>query len=115
MAVSDQISRLTPYAERLLDDDSLQEEFGRLFTNLRDGARRAQRTGPAQAATDPKLRNQLSAAIAAATHIGRALQEPEPPPKRHLVRRVLVVAAVAGAATVGYRQLTADGTAPGDG
>jgi hypothetical protein len=115
MPVSEQISRVTPYAQRLLEDDYLQDEIGRLFTSLRDGSRRVRRTGPAQATTDRKLRAQLSAAVTAATHIGRALKEPEPPPKRHLVRRVVIVAAVAGAATVGYRQLAADGEAPGDG
>ena len=115
MPVSEQIYRLTPYAQRLLEDDYLQDEVGRLFTNLRDGSRRVRSKGPAQAATDRKLRNQLSAALAAATHIGQALKEPEPPPKRHLVRRVVIVTAIAGAATVGYRQLTAGPTAPVDG
>jgi hypothetical protein len=115
MAASEQISRLTPYAQRLLDDDYLQDEIGRLFTNLRDGSRRVQRTGPAQATTDRQLRKQLAAALAAATHIRRALREPEPPPQRHLVRRVVVIAAVAGAATIGYRQLAAEGPVQSDG
>jgi hypothetical protein len=115
MSASEQISRLTPYAQRLLDDEDVQAEFGRLVRNLRDGSRRARRTGPAQATTDRKLRSQLSAALAAATHIGRALQEPAPPPKRHVLRRVVIVTAVAGAATVGYRQLTADRSVPADG
>jgi hypothetical protein len=116
MPASEQISRLTPYARRLLDDDYLQDELGRLFTNLRDGSRRARREGPAQATTDQKLKSQLSAALVAATHIGRALQQPKPePPKRHRARRVVLVAAVAGAATVGYRQLTANGSVSLDG
>jgi hypothetical protein len=116
MAVSEQISRLTPYVQRLLEDEYLQDEFGQLFTNLRDGSRRARRKGPAQAATDRRLRNQLSAALAAATHIGRVLKQPEPePPKRHRVRRVVLATVVVGVATVGYRQLTAHGSVHGDG
>jgi hypothetical protein len=114
MDASEQISRLTPYTQRLLEDDYLQDEIGRLFTNLRDGSRRVKRKGPAQATTDRQLRQQLAAALAAATQIGRALKQPEPPPKRHLVRRIVVVAAVAGVATIGYRQLTAEGPVRSD-
>jgi hypothetical protein len=113
MAVSEQISRLAPYVG-LLDDD-LQDEVSRLVTNLRDGSRRARREGPAKATSDRKLQSQLSAALAAATHIGRTLKQPEPPPKRHLVRRIVIVAAVAGAAAIGYRQLAADGPVQSDG
>lgn len=116
MAVSEQVSRLAPYAQQLLDDDYVQDELGRLFTNLREGSRRARREGPARATTDKKLASQLSAALVAATHIGRALQQPDPePPKTHRVRRVVFVAAAAGAATVGYRQLTANRSVSGGG
>jgi hypothetical protein len=116
MAASEQISRVAPYARRLLDDDYVQDEVDRLFTHLRDSSRRARRTGPTQAATDRRLRNQLTAALAAAAHIARALHEPEPePPKRHGVRRTVLFATVAGAATVGYRQLTAKGSVQRDG
>jgi hypothetical protein len=114
MPATEQISRLAPYARRLLDDDYVQDEFDRLFTNLRDGSQRARRQGAAQAATDRQLRNQATAALAAATHIVRALNQPEPAPKRHRVRRLVLVATVAGAATVGYRQLTAKGSVQRD-
>jgi hypothetical protein len=116
MAASEQLSRLAPYARQVLDDSYVQDELDRLFTNLRDGSRRARREGPAEAATDPKLRGQLSAALAAATHIARALNEPEPvAPKRNRVRRIVLVTVVAGAAAVGYRQLTDSGTVQGSG
>jgi hypothetical protein len=83
MPASEQLSRLAPYARQMLDDDYVQDELGRLFTSLRDGSQRARRQGPAQAATDRQLRNQLAAALAAATHVVGALKEPEPePPKR---------------------------------
>jgi hypothetical protein len=114
MPASEQISRVAPYAQRLLDDDYLQDEFGRLFTNLRDGSRRVRKTGPAQATTDRQLRNQFAAALAAATHIGRALKQPEPePPKGHRLRTLALTVVIAGGAYAGYRQLTASGPEPG--
>ena len=116
MAVSEQVSRLTPYAQRLLDDDYVHDEFDRLFTSVRKGSRRAHGKSVAQAAADAKLRNQLTAAVAAATHIVRALNEPAPtPPKRHRVRSLTLVLTAGGAAFVGYRQLTAKGSVRRDG
>jgi hypothetical protein len=116
MAASQQISRLAPYARRLLDDDYVQDEFDRLFTNLRDGSRRARGKNAAQAATDRHLRNQLTAVLAAAAHIGRALNETEPKPsKRHRLRTLTLTVAVAAAAFVGYRGLTAEGSVRRDG
>jgi hypothetical protein len=116
MAVSEQISRLTPYAQRLLDDDSLQDEFDRLFTNLRDGSQRARRKGATQAATDRQFRNQITAALAAAGHIAQALNQPKPKPvKRHRIRALTLTVAVAGGAFVGYRQLTSGDAAQADG
>ena len=114
MPPSQQISRLAPYVRRVLDDDYVQDEFDRLFTNLRDGSRRARRKGPAQAATDRQLRSQLTAALAAAGQVARALNEPDPP-KRHRVRALALTVAVAGAGFVGYRQLTAQGSVQRDG
>jgi len=116
MPVSEQISRVAPYARQLLDDNYVQDELDRLFTNLRDGSQRARRTGAAQAATDRQLRDQLTAALAAAAHIARAMKDPEPePPKRHRLRTLTLTAAVAGAAYAGYRQLTAEGSVQHDG
>jgi hypothetical protein len=116
MAVSEQISRLIPYAQRLLDDDYVQDEFDRLFTSVRNGCRRAQGKSVAQAAGDAKLRNQLAAAVAAATHIARALNEPIPTsPKRHWARSLTLVLAAGGVALIGYRQLTARGSVQRDG
>jgi hypothetical protein len=109
MTVSQQLSTVAPYTRRLLDDDHVQDEFDRLFENVRDGSRRLRRKGPAEAATDPELRTNLSAAIAAAVHIARALNEPEPPPKRHRIRRTVIAVAAGGAAVAGYRRLTAGG------
>jgi hypothetical protein len=114
MAASQQLARVAPYARRLLDDDYVQDEFDRLFTSLRDGSRRARRKGPAQAATDRRLRSQLAAALAAAAHIARALNEPEAKPrKRHWVRRLLLLVVIACVA-VGVRAVTAKGSVQRD-
>jgi hypothetical protein len=116
MPASEQISRLAPYARQLLDDNYVQDELDRLVTNLRDGSQRARRKGAAQAATDRQLRDQLTAALAAAGHIVGALKAPEPEPsKRHRLRTLTLTVAVAGAAYAGYRQLSADGSGQGDG
>jgi hypothetical protein len=106
MAASEQISRLTPYVNRLLQDDALQTQIVQGFTNLRDGTKRARSKGAKQAAGDRKVRHRLTAAATAGTQIVRALREPEPPP-RHRGRRVLALAVVAGGTVVGYRKIAA--------
>ena len=106
MAASEQISRLTPYLNRLLQDDDLQKQIVTGFSNLRDGTQRARSKGAKKAAGDRKVRHRLTAAATAGTQIVRALREPEPPP-RHRGRRALALATVAGGAVVGYRQLAA--------
>lgn len=105
MSASDQISRLGPYAVRMLDDDAVRDQFDRAFSNLRDGSRRARSKGAKKAVADRKTRRQLSAAAMAATQIVRALKEPEPP-KRHLGRRALGLSVVAGGAVIGYRRVS---------
>jgi hypothetical protein len=116
MPASEQISRVAPYARQLLDDDYVKDELDRLFTSVRDGSQRVRRKGPAQAASDRQLRNQVAAALAAAAHIVGALKEAEPePPKRHRLRNVTLTVVVAGAAYAGYRQVTAEGSVQQDG
>jgi hypothetical protein len=116
MPASEQITRLAPYARQLLDDDYVKDELDRLFTNVRDGSQRVRRKGAAQAATDQQLRNQVTAALAAATHIIGALRETEPePPKRHRLRTLTLTAVAVGATYAGYRQLTAEGSVQPDG
>jgi hypothetical protein len=106
MSTTDQLSRLAPYATRLLDDDAVRDQLDRAVSNLRDGSRRARSQGAKKAVTDRQTRRQLSAAAVAATQIVRRLREPEPP-KRHLGRRALGLAVVAGGAVVGYRRRSA--------
>jgi hypothetical protein len=105
MAVSEQISRLTPYATRLLEDGDLHTQIVQGFTNLRDGTRRARSKGVKKASGDRKVRRQLAAAATAGTQIVGALREPEPPPRHHGRRALALV--VAGGAVVGYRKIAA--------
>ena len=106
MAASEQVSRLSPYVNRVLHDEDLQKQITQGFTNLRAGTQRARSKGPRKAAGDRRVRHRLTAAATAGTQIVRALREPEPPP-RHRARRVLGLAIVAGGAVAGYRQLAA--------
>jgi len=105
MPAPERLSRLAPYAERLLNDDAVQDQLDRAFSNLRSGSRRARGKGARKGVGDRKTRRQLSAAAVATTQIVRALREP-PPPTRHLGRRLAVVSLVAGGAMIGYRRLS---------
>jgi hypothetical protein len=105
MPASEQLSRLAPYAIPLLDDDAVQDQLDRLYSNLRDGIGRARGKGAKKAVGDRRTRRKLGAAAAAATQIARRLREPEPP-KRHLGRRLAVLSVVAGGAMIGYRRLS---------
>jgi hypothetical protein len=95
MSATEQISRITPYLERLLRDDYIQEQLGDAVTGLRRGARRAEGRGATEALKDRRLRNQFIAAAGSLTEAARALTQPEPP-KRDWIRRALVLAAAAG-------------------
>lgn len=113
MPASEHLSRLAPYTKGLLDDDMVQNQIDRAFSNLRSGTKRARVKGAKKAVSDRKTRRQFSAAAVAATQIVRALRQP-PPPKRHLARRLAVISLLAAGATVGYRRLSAATPASGD-
>jgi hypothetical protein len=111
MSTSDRIGKVAPYLGRLLNDDYVQDQVRELVTDLRQGARRAKRKGAKKAVSDRRVRRQLTAAALAAGRAARTLREPEPP-KRHPIRRILGVTAVAGAAAAIHRQLRSSGDAP---
>lgn len=103
MSVTDQISRITPYLERLLRDEYIQEQLGDAVTGLLASSRRAKSRGATEALKDRRLRNQLSAAARSLTEAARALRQPEPP-KRHCVRRALLLAVAGGGATLAWQR-----------
>lgn len=109
MSATDQLSRISPYLERLLRDDYIQEQLGDAVTGLRRSSRRAKGRGATEALKDRRLRNQLSAAAGSLTEAARALTQPEPP-KRHWPRRALLLAAVAGGAALAWQRSTRNST-----
>ena len=113
MSATDQISRISPYLERLLRDEYVQEQLGDAVTGLRRSSRRAKARGATEALKDRRLRKQLSAAAGSLTAAARALTQPEPP-KRHWLRRALVLAAAAaaaaGAGALAWQRSTRDST-----
>lgn len=109
MSAADQLSRITPYLERLLRDDYIQEQLGDAVIGLRRSWRRAKGRGATQALKDRRLRDQLSAAAGSLTEAARALRQPEPP-KRHWLRRALLLAAAGGGATFAWQHMTSNST-----
>jgi hypothetical protein len=95
MSAADQLSRLAPYLTRALEDEYIQEQIEQAIRGLRRSSRRARQQSASDAVKDRRLRQQLGQAIESLTEAGRALTQP--PPKRHPIRRtvVLLLAAVA--------------------
>lgn len=97
MSAADQLSRVTPYVQRLLGDEYIQEQLGEAFTGLRRSSRRAKGRRPSQALKDRRLRRQLDGAAASLTEAVRALGRPEPPKHRRVARGLALAAAAGGA------------------
>ena len=98
------VSKLTPYARRLLDDEHLQDELRELVADVRRVAARAQRVGPEGAIGDKRLRRHAAGGAAAAVQIYEAFNQPTPP-KSHRLRRIAVVAVLGAGAALAYREL----------
>ena len=109
MSATDQISRITPYLERLLRDEYIQEQLSDAVIGLRRGSQRAKGRKATEALQDRRLRDQLSAAAGSLTEAARALRQPEPP-KRHWIRRALLLAAAGGGATLAWQRTTRNST-----
>ncbi len=103
MSAADQISRVTPYLERLLLDDYIQEQLGDAITGLRRSSQRAKGRPATEALTDRRLRNQLSAAAGSLAEAASALRQPEPL-KRHWLRRALLLAVAGGGAALAWQR-----------
>jgi hypothetical protein len=109
MSATDQISRITPYLERLLRDEYIQEQLGDAVTGLRRSSRRAKGRGASEALKDRRLRNQLSAAAGSLTEAARALRRPEPP-KHHWIRRSLLLATAGAGVALAWQRTTRNST-----
>lgn len=107
MAVGDQLSRVTPYVQRLLEDEYIQDQLGQGLAGLRRSRRRV-KGRPAQAALqDRRLRSQLQDAAGSLTAALRALNEPEPA-EPHRVRGTLLLAAAMGAGAYTWQRRSSD-------
>ena len=107
MSAGGQLSRIAPYIERALEDDYVQDQIRQGVASLRRGSQRAKTKSAKAAVTDQTLRNNLrdaASSITAALHTIKA-----PPPKKHRLRRVLVLATLAGGAVLAWRQINPTG------
>ncbi|MGI8713476.1 MAG: hypothetical protein ACR2NR_09890 [Solirubrobacteraceae bacterium] len=105
MAVSDQLSRATPYIQRLLNDDYIQDQIGQGITALRASRNRTKGRKAQEALKDRRLWSQVQQAAGSLSQAVRALNEPEPP--QHRARRTLLLAAAAGAGAYAWQQHSA--------
>jgi hypothetical protein len=104
-----QLSRVTPYVQRLLQDEYVQDQIAQGITGLRRSARRANGRGASDALKDRRLRQHLSGAAGSLTNAVRALRQPEPP-KRHLLRRGLLLGVAVGGAALAWQSRSSSPT-----
>lgn len=81
MASTDTISRLTPYIEQLLEDDSARDNLRQGAAKLRSAYRRSQKRR-VKAAKDKKLRAQIQSATRSLAAGALALAQDTQKPKR---------------------------------
>jgi ferric-dicitrate binding protein FerR (iron transport regulator) len=92
MAIAEQVS---PYVNRLFDDDGVRDQIGDALVRGRRAYRRARSEKAAEAVKDQRLMDHLTGALRSAQGALRALTDQPPPPPR---RRPLRTAALLGAA-----------------
>jgi hypothetical protein len=92
-------NRTGTYAERLIENEYVQENLGRAATNLRDAYRRASRRR-VEPTRDEKLRRQVRQAALSLKEAGSALQSGRSKPKKRPGRRILVVLVVVAGGAV---------------
>ncbi len=112
------LARFGPYAERLAENDYVQENLLNAAQNLRDAYERS-RKRRVKAARDEKFRAQIQAAAASAGEAGRALVSGREKRKKSWGRRLFLLlgfgALAAGAAVAANKRRgavppTADGS-----
>ena len=96
MAVAETIS---PYVNRLFDDDAVREQLGDALVRSRRAYRRARDEKAAEAVKDKRLMEHVTGAAASLQGALRALtNQPPPKPKRRRRTALLLAAAVAAGA-----------------
>ena len=111
MAIAEQVS---PYVNRLFDDDSVREQLGDALVRSRRAYRRARAENAAEAVRDPRLMDHVTGAARSLQGAVRALtSQPPPKPRRRRLRTaVLLGGALAAAAVAVYVDRQAEGTPP---
>ena len=90
-------SRGGTYAERLIENEYVQENLARAAANLRDAYRRSSRRR-VEPTRDEKIRRQIRQAALSLKEAGNALQSGRRKPKKRPGRRIFIVLVVAGGA-----------------
>lgn len=94
------MERISPYAERLVDDRELRENVREVLLASRDAAQRARGQDKKKAVRDHRVRKRARDAAKAGGAVLAALHEPPPKPKRHRFALVALLAAAGTAAVL---------------
>lgn len=103
MSGVDQLSRFAPHIERLVEDDYVQDQIRQAISDLRRSIRRARGKSASKAIADQPLRSQLRQAVRSFVEATRAVKAP--PPKRHPIRRALLLAIAIAVVLLAGQQL----------
>jgi hypothetical protein len=94
MASTDAVSRLTPYIEQLLEDESARDNLRQGADKLRGAYHRSQKKR-VKAAKDKRLRRQLQSAAQSLAEGATALAHDTQKPKKHRGRKLFALLTVA--------------------
>jgi len=94
--------RISPYADRLIDDRELRENLREVLAASRDAAQRARGQDRKKAVRDHRVRRRARDAAKAGAAVITALSEPPPKPKGH---RFALIALLGGAGTAAFLAL----------
>lgn len=98
MAVAE---RITPYVNRLFDDDEVREQIGDALVRGRRAYRRARAEKAAEAVRDRRLMEHVTGAARSLQEALRALtRQPPPKPKRRKLRTAALLGGTLAAAGV---------------
>jgi hypothetical protein len=98
MAASDAATRAGGYAQRLLDNEYVQENLADAVESLRDAYRRASKRR-VKAARDKRVYERVRRAAASLFEAAEAMKTGRRRPKRRRGRRVIVILVAAGGGT----------------
>jgi hypothetical protein len=92
--------RISPYADRLVDDRELRENLREVLLASRDAVQRARGQDKKKAVRDHRVRKRARDAAKAGSAVLTALREPPPKPKRNRFALIALLAAAGSAAVL---------------